>query len=137
MAEEIIESAVIETEPAAAPVEKGTSHDIPSAERIEFHETGHERAEAKYKKILSKVVAPKSASASDDDAAADVRSLSDMDDEEGKVKKLIDLAQTKSVEHAVRVARSLGDYYVLDRMHDELAGRFYDGLVEKGLIEKE
>lgn len=136
MAEEIIESSIAETGPLVSS-EKETSKDAPSTERIEFHETGHERAEAKYKQILSKVVSPKPASASDDDAVIDAKSLGDMTDEEGKVQRLVDLAQTKGVEHAVKVARSLGDYYVLDRMHDELAGKFYDGLVEKGLIEKE
>jgi hypothetical protein len=136
MAEEIIEPSIIEAEPSVPKVEGEVSKDIPSVERIEFHETGHERAEAKYKQILSKVVAPKAASASDD-AVIDAKSLNDMTDEEGKVQKLLDLAQMKGVEHAVRVARSLGDYYVLDRMHDELAGKLYEGLVEKGLIGKE
>jgi hypothetical protein len=48
--------------------------------------------------------------------------------------KLLSLVETKGPEYAVRVAIKLNDYYVLDRMHDEMSERFYDGLVAKGLI---
>ena len=136
MPEEILEPSMIEASPAETSPEKPVSSEKPVEGKIEFHESGHERAAAKYEKILSKVKAPKAA-ASDDDAAVDAKSLNDMPDEEGKVRKLVDLAQVKGVEHAVKVARSLGDYYVLDRMHDELAGRPYDELMERGLIGKE
>jgi glucose dehydrogenase len=37
----------------------------------------------------------------------------------------------------VKVAQKMGDFYVLDKVHDELVNRFYDSLVQKGLIEKE
>jgi hypothetical protein len=60
-----------------------------------------------------------------------------MSDEESAVQKLLDLAGAKGVAHAVNVARKLNDYYALDRMHDELADRLYDGLLARGLIEKE
>lgn len=136
MPEEILEPSRAEVEPSLPLPESASSPDISSESKIEFRESGHERAAAKYEKILSKVKAPQS-SASSDDATVDAKSLMNMDDEEGKIQKLIDLAQVKGVEHAVKVARSLGDYYVLDRMHDELAGKFYDGLVEQGLITKE
>jgi hypothetical protein len=133
MAEEILSDAV-----ESVPLEKvpGSTSVFPEAvdQRIESHESVPDHADLKYEKILSKVVSPSSPSVSDDDAVVDAKSLNDMTDEEGKVQKLLDLAQMKGVEHAVRVARSLGDYYVLDRMHDELAEKFYDGLVEKGLI---
>jgi len=67
----------------------------------------------------------------------DAKHIGALSDEESKVQKLLDLASTKGVVHAVKVARSLKDYYALDRMHDELSGKLYQGLLDKGMIEKE
>lgn len=102
-----------------------------------------EKTEGKYNELLAKVVPKKSATPSDDKPVdeevvkLDARHIGAMTDEDGKVQKLVDLAGTKGVAHAVRVARSLKDYYALDRMHDELANRLYQGLLERGLIEQE
>jgi len=73
---------------------------------------------------------------SDDDAvvAADAKSVYDETDAEARVTKLISLAETRGVEYAVRIARKLDDFYVLDRMHDALSGKFYDALKAKGMI---
>lgn len=104
-------------------------------------ETVPEKAPEAYRELLSKVTPTKQATPADDDhedtVILDAKHIGAMTDEESKVQKLLDLAGTKGVVHAVKVARSLKDYYALDRMHDELAGKFYDGLLEKGLIEKE
>ncbi len=104
-------------------------------------ETVPEKASEAYRELLSKVTPTKQATPADDDhedtVILDAKHIGAMTDEESKVQKLLDLAGTKGVIHAVKVARSLKDYYALDRMHDELAGKFYDGLLEKGLIEKE
>ncbi len=104
-------------------------------------ETVPEKASEAYRELLSKVTPTKQTTPADDDhedtVILDAKHIGAMTDEESKVQKLLDLAGTKGVIHAVKVARSLKDYYALDRMHDELAGKFYDGLLEKGLIEKE
>lgn len=108
-------------------------------ERVEQQsEQGAEGSEGKYNEILSKVTTVSSvASSTDADVKADAKSVADMTDEETKIQKLIDLANTKGVVHAVKVARSLNDYYALDRVHDDLADKLYDGLLERGLITKE
>ena len=104
-------------------------------------ETVPERVEGKYLELLSRVTPTSVATPADenheDSVILDVKHIGAMPDEEGKVRKLLDLANTKGVVHAVKVARSLADYYALDRMHDELAGKLYDGLLVNGLIEKE
>ncbi len=104
-------------------------------------ETAPEKAPEAYRELLSKVTPTKQATPADDDHEAtvilDAKHIGAMTDEESKVQKLLDLAGTKGVIHAVKVARSLKDFYALDRMHDELAGKFYEGLLEKGMIEKE
>ena len=111
---------------------------FPAGEKEAAVEGGKEQVEGKYNEILSKVspTSPVLAS-SDEDAVLDAKSIGDTVDEESKIQKLLDLASTKGVVHAVKVARSLKDYYALDRMHDELIDKLYDGLLAKGLITKE
>lgn len=111
---------------------------FPTAAKEVRIEVGQEQADGKYNEILSKVVVPTPGSAPSDDAVAlDATSIGATVDEESKIQKLLDLASAKGVEHAVRVARSLEDYYALDRMHDELADKLYDGLLVRGLIRKD
>lgn len=52
--------------------------------------------------------------------ASEAKSMEALD-KEGKVERLVQLAQTKGVFFAVRLAKSMDDAYVLDRLHDELA----------------
>lgn len=103
-----------------------------------FIEGGQEQAEGKYEEILSKV-SPKGAAAAsaDEDVVLDAKHISATIDEESKIQKLLDLASAKGVVHAVKVARSLNDYYALDQMHDALADKLYQGLLEQGLIHKD
>ncbi len=108
-----------------------------TAGQREQKETKNEKAEEKYNEILSKVSVSSQTISTDDTIRTDAKSIGELTDEEGKVQKLLDLAAAKGVLHAVRVARSLGDYYALDRMHDDLADKLYDGLVARGLLEKE
>ena len=117
---------------------EGSIEVFPAGEKETAVEGGKEQVEGKYNEILSKVspASPVSAS-SDDDALLDAKSIGDTVDEESKIQKLLDLASTKGVAHAVKVARSLKDYYALDRMHDELIDKLYEGLLAKGLITKE
>ena len=111
---------------------------VPTAEGPEAPETVSERVEGKYHELLSRVTpATPSPVNSDDDehsAVLDAKHIGALTDEASKVQKLLDLAQTKGVVHAVKVARSLRNYYVLDTMHDELSGKLYQGMLEKGLI---
>ncbi len=100
-------------------------------------EWGSETAHEKYRDILSKVAPKKTAASGDDDeesVAVDAQSVYSEVDAESRVTKLLSLAESKSPEYAVRVAIRLNDFYVLDRMHDELAEKFYDALVANGTI---
>lgn len=106
-------------------------------------ETMSEKEEGKYQELLDKVAPTKTATTSDDqaiteeDVILDAKHIGALTDEESKVQKLLDLASAKGVVHAVKVARSLKDYYALDQMHDALANKLYEGLLEKGMISKE
>jgi hypothetical protein len=97
-----------------------------------------ERVEGKYNEILSKVLPSGAASThSDENVASDAQSISAITDEESKIQKLLDLAGSKGVVYAVKVARKLDDYYALDMMRDALADKLYDGLLARGLIQKD
>ena len=101
-------------------------------------ESKQEQAAGKYDEILAKVASSSVGSAhSDDVVASDAKSIAAITDEESKIQQLLDLAGSKGVAYAVKVARSLEDDYALDRMHDDLADKLYAGLLAKGLITKE
>lgn len=121
---------------------QGNSSELPETLPVpekELHpEASQEHSEGKYNEILSKVSTQGAAvSHTDEDASLDAKSIGATVDEESKIQKLLDLASVKGVAHAVRVARTLDDYYVLDQMHDALADRLYDGLLARGLIQKD
>lgn len=142
MAEELIvegesSGAKPEIPGEAARTERETT---PAPETPVAHpEAAVERAEAKFDAILSQATRA-AASAPPSDAAQVVSDTDDIAatvDEESRIQKLLDLAGAKGVPHAVRVARSLKDYYALDRMHDDLVDKLYQGLLAKGLIDQE
>ncbi|NTV55396.1 MAG: hypothetical protein HGA16_02760 [Candidatus Moranbacteria bacterium] len=100
-------------------------------------ETSKERASEKFTEILSKI--PKTASSTptvsdDGQVELDAKTVYNETDEETRVTMLLSLVETKGPVYAVKVAQHLNDYYVLDRMHDELAGRFYEALKAKGVL---
>lgn len=47
---------------------------------------------------------------------------------------LINLALQKSIHYAVKIAKKIGNAYLLDRFHDALVNEFYDDLVKKKKI---
>lgn len=141
MTEEIIPDELKKSETMPATPESETPGSVPhEIGKPVLPETARERIEGKYNELLSQVV-PTSATPvapdTDETVVNDTKSIGALTDEESKVQKLLDLAGTKGVVHAVKVARSLKDYYALDRMHDELAGKLYQGLLERGMITKE
>lgn len=114
----------------------------PSIETPSAPESAPEHAEVKtekeatYQKILA---ATQASQAQTDDQAVDddAQAVSEKMDADSQVQQLVDLAMSKGLVHAVRVTQKLGDFYVLDKVHDELVNRLYDALVEKGLVENE
>ena len=135
--------------PEARPFEGGNASEVgpqelgqgPAEESVERTiESSKERAGEKFSEILSKVSAPVPSSQTVSDVAEvelDAKSVYNEMDEETRVTKLLSLVETKGAEYAVKVAIHLNDNYVLDRMHDELASRFYEALVAKGVIRDE
>jgi len=105
---------------------------VSSPETQERKEGQMEKEEA-YNKILAKVKNP--ATALQNDVATDAKTANDETDYENKIIKLVELAETKGVVHAVKVARHMEDNYLLDELHDRLlATDLHDALVKKGMI---
>lgn len=102
-------------------------------------ETAAESAKEKYAEMMAQVQPAASAAPmpADEAVAIDAKAVYDETDAEARVTKLMSLAETKGAAHAVRVAERLNDFYVLDRMHDELAEKFYDALKAKGMLKDE
>lgn len=128
---------------AAASVEMSPAKEETASALVEVPapvENRSEQAEAQFDAILSKMVPTTTvvAAAQDDSVVvSDAKDIAATVDEDSKIQKLLDLASVKGVPHAVKVARSLKDYYALDRMHDDMADKLYDGLLAQGLIGKE
>ncbi|MFA6047531.1 MAG: hypothetical protein WCV59_00305 [Parcubacteria group bacterium] len=102
---------------------------------LERKEGAMEKDDA-YAKIMAKV-SPVRQVVQDDEVAGDAQSVDQETDAESKIRNLVNLAETKSVAHAVSVARHMEDNYVLDEFHDRLLGEeLHDALVKKGLIKE-
>lgn len=54
--------------------------------------------------------------------------------EERRVQALVDVAFSKGIYAAIRLARSFNDAYLLDALHDALTGRLYEELVKRGAL---
>ncbi|MBI2439135.1 MAG: hypothetical protein HYV45_00805 [Candidatus Moranbacteria bacterium] len=142
MVEEIIggENETFSENPEKNPREDIIGGEVMSIpEQEPSSEGASEQVETKLDTLLAKQSSSSVSGSTHDDGvvAMDAKSVDVMTDEESKIQMLLDLASTKGVVHAVKVARKLNDYYALDCMHDELVDKFYDGLLERGLIEKE
>ena len=126
----------IETKKNISPRESQKS----STEKIVTPEFQAEKAidnksenESMYKKLLASL--PRTTTPTDDNSVnQDADVISSQIDADSKVTQLVDLAVTRGVAHAIKVALRLNDFYVLDKMHDDLANKFHASLKEKGLI---
>ncbi len=115
----------IEGEPAAV-VEKEMPQEIGAAEK-----------EDAYAQILSKIGQQQPVVISGDEVKADAKNVYQKTDADSQIQHLVDLAMTKGVVYAVKVARHLEDNYVLDMFHDKLlADELRDALVKKGIIKE-
>lgn len=107
----------------------------PLPESSKEQEASSEKVEDRFSDILSKAgSAP--VPMDDGQLAVDAEAVSKQTDAESQVAELLQMASIKGVPYAVKVARKLGDYYILDKMHDELAEKFYEALKAKGMIEE-
>lgn len=121
-------------------MEKKKEAPLPRQEKsIEQHteKSGAER-DAAYQKILQKVQTAPATHGSDEDVQSDARTIAQRQDADAQVQHLVDLAISKGVVHAVRVAQHFENAYVLDSLHDRLLGdELHNALVAKGLITEE
>lgn len=99
---------------------------------------GAAEKEVSYSKILSRMSAQSPVTlTSDTDVAADALTTNSGIDAESKITNLVQLAETKGIPHAVKVARHMEDNYTLDEFHDRLLGEeLHDALVKNGMIKE-
>lgn len=107
----------------------------PLAEPSKETEAKSEKVEDRVSDVLTKVGSAPTP-ADEGQLAVDAESVSLQTDAESQVAELLQMATLKGVPYAVKVARKLGDYYILDKMHDELVEKFYEALKAKGMIEE-
>lgn len=95
--------------------------------------------EVAYSKILSKVAmnSQQQAVSIDENVKKDAQVANVGTNAESKISNLVNLAQTKNIPYAVKVARHMEDNYVLDEFHDRMLGEeLHDALVKKGMIKE-
>lgn len=107
----------------------------PSVEPSKETEAKSERVEDRVSDVLTQVSSTTTPT-DDGQLAIDAEAVSKQTDAESQVAELLQMASLKGVPYAVKVARKLGDYYILDKMHDELVEKFYEALKAKGMIEE-
>lgn len=121
---------VPEVEPAARDEKKSEGNAEGSDARFV---SSYERKLHEFQQAKIVAIPPPSKQTDDNTIRFDANSIVHMDDAEGRVQKLLDLALLKGVVHAVRVAKHI-DAYTLDRTHDRLADELSDRLREQGLL---
>ncbi len=92
-----------------------------------------------YTKILSKTpsINSKKSIPNFESIESDTQQANAKMDAESKIKHLIELAQNKGIPYAVKVARRMEDYYVLDKLHDKMRGEeLYEVLLKKGMVKR-
>ncbi|MDQ5976230.1 MAG: hypothetical protein QG664_143 [Patescibacteria group bacterium] len=122
-------------EQTSSPQEREASSEGPESEK--GPEKTQESETNQLTEILNKAGTVLGTSGSALSATDDARNLSLLADIESQVTRLLDLATQKGIPHAVHVAQKMKNYYLLDRMHDEMVDKFYQGLVEKGMMGKD
>jgi hypothetical protein len=128
-----LKGGVSEVEKRATPSLPKKEMEIAPSPEVPLRKEGRMEKEATYAKILAKAKIPVVTAQSD--VATDAKNASEGTDYENKVIKLVEIAETKGVVHAVKVARHLEDNYLLDELHDRLlATDLHDALVKRGMI---
>lgn len=113
-------------ETIVSPVEKEAANEISGAEK-----------DSAYNQILSKI-SQQTSDSDDKSVKEDALEVSAKMDAESQIQHLLDLATTKGVVHAVKVAKHMDDNYVLDMLHDKMiSDEFHKILLEKNLINQD
>lgn len=118
-------------------LEGKTEQPVFRAEKEALAEKAAAEKEDAYAKILARVKQPAAGAPPDEEIKEDAGKVYQKTDAESQIQHLVDIAMTKGVIHAVKVARHMEDNYVLDMFHDKLlADELHDALVKKGLIKE-
>lgn len=122
-------------------VPTGVAEGAPMATQVESEvkpEAKSEVVETNFSDILSSASASGATTIPVDPVAVsvDAATVGQTMDVESRISQLMELATVKGVAHAVSVARKLNDFYILDKMHDDLADKFYQALHDKGLLDE-
>lgn len=106
--------------------------------RESAYENSSAETDSQYGQALARV---QSASPSDDalaDISQDASEAHQQPDREQQIQHLVDLTVSKGLEHAVATAEHLGDYYMLDQLHDRLLhDELHEKLIQSGVLDKE
>jgi hypothetical protein len=96
---------------------------------IVFEQQTEQKSEKKVDELLKKIDTHTASlkAATQDEVGDDAKHLSLVDESE-RVEKLLALADTKGVIHAVSVARKLEDFYALDMFRDTLIENLHEKL---------
>ncbi|MBP7811325.1 MAG: hypothetical protein KA054_00560 [Candidatus Moranbacteria bacterium] len=132
---EVMVSVEGNPEQISTPQEREASSESPESEQ--GPEKTQESETNQLAEILNKAGTVLGTSGAVSSATDDARNLSLLADIESQVTRLLDLATQKGIPHAVHVAQKMKNYYLLDRMHDEMVDKFYQSLVEKGMMGKD
>lgn len=90
-----------------------------------------------YNEVISKI-SKISNNATGDDIKNDAQAVSQKINIESQIQHLVDLASTKGVVHAVKVAKHMDDNYILDTLHDRMISEeLRKVLEEKNLLASE
>ncbi|KKP58956.1 MAG: hypothetical protein UR60_C0008G0011 [Candidatus Moranbacteria bacterium GW2011_GWF2_34_56] len=118
-------------------VEEKKENIISPAEKESANEISGAEKDSAYNQILSKI--PQQTSDSDDKSVKeDALEVSVKMDAESQIQHLLDLATTRGVVHAIKVAKHMDDNYVLDMLHDKMiSDEFHKILLEKNLINQD
>jgi hypothetical protein len=114
--------------------DRGVSERIETPSASERASESRGERESLYQRILASVSSSSATQGDENDVDDDAKKIAQKQDADSQSRQLADLAMVKGVAHAVKVARRVGDFYVLDQMHDDLANRLYENLKQKGLI---
>lgn len=108
-----------------------------ASEKEKSAEVAQVEKDSTYSQIISKI-SQTSSDVTGDDVKNDAAAVSAKMDAESQIQHLVEIATTKGVIHAVKVAKHMDDNYVLDMLHDKLiSDEFHKVLLEKNLISPE
>lgn len=108
---------------------------LPKSEEEPAKEIISAEKDSAYNKILSKVKTPVAKDTNEEEVKIDAEKAIEKQDAESQIQHLVDIAETKGIIHAVKVAKHLEDNYILDMFHDRLlSDELHDALISKGLI---